>query len=70
MMRGDVYVYNNTVYKSGQNKNLDDADRNGVYFYYINGLNLRFANNIIMDSDSQDYRAIYSCSSSLPNKDL
>ena len=57
--QGDVYVYNNTVYKSGQNKNLDDADRNGVYFYYINGLNLRFANNIIMDSDSQDYRAIY-----------
>lgn len=63
--QGDVYIYNNTVYKAGQNTKSSPPsrdrtrDRSGLYIEGGKGLNLRVANNIIMDSDATNNFLIY-----------
>jgi len=58
--QGDVYVYNNTIYKSGQDTVEGDSDRAG--FYTDSGsanLSLNLVNNIFSHCDASEYRAYY-----------
>ncbi len=58
--QGNVYIYNNTVYKAGQNaKYAHSRDRSGLYIEGGKGLNLRVANNIITDSDVTNQIVLY-----------
>ena len=58
--QGNVYVYNNTVYKAGQNSALSADNRNGLYIYSVgDALRLNVKNNIISDSDISTYNQIY-----------
>jgi hypothetical protein len=58
--QGDVFIYNNTVYKAGQNtRYAHSRDRSGLYIEGGTGLNLRIANNIIADSDKVNSIVLY-----------
>jgi len=58
--QGDVYIYNNTVYKAGNNTALNTSDKNGIYIsYYSDLLDIRVANNIFSNCDASNYNAIY-----------
>lgn len=60
--QGDVFIYNNTVYKAGQNtRYAHSRDRSGLYIEYAGDtdLNLRVVNNIITDSDAINSIVLY-----------
>jgi hypothetical protein len=59
--QGDIYFYNNTIYKAGQDNSVAQANRAGFYANYANtpGLKVNFGNNIIMNTDVTNYYALY-----------
>ena len=58
--QGAAYVYNNTIYKTGQYNVANDRDKAALFFEETgDALNLHVANNIVSESDPYGYYAIY-----------
>jgi len=57
---GNVFFYNNSVYKAGQDAAESADNRNCIYAYkYDSNLRVNFVNNICSDSDVTNYYAAY-----------